>query len=382
MMLWAGIAALTALAVLMLVWPLAKSGRRDDRLARDLAVYRDQLSELDLEVERGTLRADERDAARTEIERRMLRAAEAAETKVAGGGLRAGALAVGVALLLPLLAVPIYLHLGMPEMPDRPLAQRQDVLEEHAAMARFEDMAERLASRLKAAPDDIQGWKLLARTFAVLERHGESAEAYRRATALDPADGSLLSLLGEALIFEAKGEVTPEAVQVFDRVLLLDPMDAAARFYRALAFAQAGDAESAYEGWLALAKDASADVPWRDMLMANLESAAKRLGRDLAKELPPPPAAAGPTAAQVEAVSRMSADDRNAMIQSMVERLAERMKETPGDLDGWMRLGQAYGVLGRKDDAVAAYRRARALAGEKTPQYQSVTDALRALGAD
>jgi cytochrome c-type biogenesis protein CcmH len=380
MMLWSAIGALTALAVLVLVWPLAKARPRDDRLARDLAVYRDQLSELDLEVERGTLRAEERDAARIEIERRMLRAAEAAETTAASGGLRAGLLGIGVALLLPLVAVPIYLRLGMPEMPDRPLAERQDVLEQRQALARFEDMAERLASRLKTTPDDLQGWKLLGRTYAVLERHGESVEAYRRAAALDPTDGTLLSLLGEALVYEANGEVTPEAVQAFDRALLVEPMDSAARFYRALAFAQAGDSKGAYDGWLALAKDAPADAPWRDMLMANLEDAAKRLGRDLARDLPAPPA--GPSAAQVEAVSRMSADERNAMILGMVERLAERMKETPGDLDGWMRLGQAYGVLGRKDDAVLAYRQARALTGEKTVQYQQINEALRSLGAD
>ena len=380
MMLWSVIGALTALAVLVLVWPLANARPRDDRLARDLAVYRDQLSELDLEVERGTLRAEERDAARIEIERRMLRAAEAAEMTAASGGLRAGLLGIGVALLLPLVAVPIYLRLGMPEMPDRPLAERQDVLEQRQALARFEDMAERLASRLKTMPDDLQGLKLLGRTYAVLERHGESVEAYRRAAALDPTDGTLLSLLGEALVYEANGEVTPEAVQAFDRALLVEPMDSAARFYRALAFAQAGDSKGAYDGWLALAKDAPADAPWRDMLMANLEDAAKRLGRDLARDLPAPPA--GPSAAQVEAVSRMSADERNAMILGMVERLAERMKETPGDLDGWMRLGQAYGVLGRKDDAVLAYRQARALTGEKTVQYQQINEALRSLGAD
>lgn len=379
MMFWSAVAALTALAVLMLVRPLARAGREDDRIARDLAVYRDQLRELDAEVERGTIKAEERDAARTEIERRMLRAADHAEAADKAPARASGRIALAIALLLPIVAVPIYLRTGAPEIPDQPLAGRTDALEQRHALERFEEMAERLASRLRETPDDLRGWRLLGRTYGMLERHDEAVIAYRRAVELDPSDAPTLSALGEALVYAANGEVGPEAADAFDRALMVDPLDQGARFYRALAFSQAGDARSAYDLWLALIKDAPADASWREIVLANLETVARRLGIDLAAVLPPPAMASGPTRDQVEDAAKLSTEDRQAFIRSMVERLADRLKESPDDLQGWMRLGQAYAVLGEREQAKAAFLRAQALAMPNSQEKQQVNERLKAL---
>lgn len=381
MMLWAAIAALTAGAVLVLVWPLARSGAKDDRAARDLAVYRDQLRELDAEVERGIIRPEERDAARLEIERRMLRAADA-ETELPALRRGSGWIAIVVALLLPVVAVPIYVRIGTPEMPDRPLASRQDALEERAAHQRFEEMTEKLAQRLREQPDDVQGWRLLGRTYGVLERHADAVAAYRRAVALDPTNAPTLSSLGEAMVYAEDGHVGDEAIDIFDRALLADPRDHAARFYRALGHAQAGEHHAAYESWLALAKDAPADAPWREIVVRNLEGVARHLGLDLAAALPAPPEPRGPTADQVEAAAQMTTEDRSAFIRSMVERLADRLKDNPDDLPGWIRLAQAYVVLGQKDDARQAFLKAQALAAPNSKEKQEVTERLRVLGTN
>jgi cytochrome c-type biogenesis protein CcmH len=77
----------------------------------------------------------------------------------------------------------------------------------------------------------------------------------------------------------------------------------------------------------------------------------------------PAPGMGGPSPADIDAASRMSAEDRAAMIRGMVERLAQRMKETPGDRDGWLRLGRSYQVLGETAKAEEAFAKAKALEG-------------------
>ena len=76
---------------------------------------------------------------------------------------------------------------------------------------------------------------------------------------------------------------------------------------------------------------------------------------------PPPENFPGPTIEDVEAASKMTGEDRMAFIRSMVERLADRLKDEPNDLKGWQRLARAYQVLGEKEKAEDALARIRAL---------------------
>ena len=91
------------------------------------------------------------------------------------------------------------------------------------------------------------------------------------------------------------------------------------------------------------------------------------LAAKLAKETPPAPrvgapaAPPGPSQADVNAAAQMTDAERQAFIRSMVERLAERLKENPNDPEGWQRLARAYEVLGEKDKAEDAKRRAQAV---------------------
>ena len=58
----------------------------------------------------------------------------------------------------------------------------------------------------------------------------------------------------------------------------------------------------------------------------------------------------------------MSADDRQKMIRSMVQRLADRLAENPDDLAGWQRLAKAYEVLGEAAKAEEVRKRIEAMA--------------------
>ncbi|MCE2483723.1 MAG: c-type cytochrome biogenesis protein CcmI, partial [Alphaproteobacteria bacterium] len=390
-------ALLTALAVAALLVPMLRRQRRAPaRADYDLAVYRDQLRELASDRARGLVSEEQVDAARTEIERRMLRAARAGEGAEAEAGpgeeaapgpgpwrRRAAALALG--LCVPALAAGIYASFGTPGLPDRPFAERPEAAAA-TAVATLSEPVERLAARLADDPDDLEGWLLLGRSYLVLQRFGDAADALRQAAALSGGDPEILAMLGEAIVWASGGRVVPEAVDIFARVLEMRPDDPAARYHLALGRAQAGAVREAYEMWRALAADTPADAPWRGDLEALIRQAAEVLGVE-GDALPRAPAAAeapaGPTEDDVAAAAALTPDERMAMIRGMVEGLAARLEENPDDAEGWLRLARSYEVLGEAEKARDALRRAgdavpdelaalrafaRALTGESGPE--------------
>ncbi len=386
-MLWIIIAALTAAALAALVAPFARARRGGaDRAAHNLAVYSDQLREIDVDVERGVLSAGEADSARIEISRRMLDAAPSGDGANEDGGVPGGrtfgaiqiaGIAV-IAIAVPAISVFIYVSGGSPEQAGQPFASRTDVRVAEQQRQQRDGMAEmvqRLAARLASRPDDLDGWLLLGRSYTVMQRFGDAATAYAKAAALAPEDPMVLSFLGESLVYNADGTVTQAAIEAFEKVLAARPKNVAARFYLALARAQAGRLQEAYDGWFALAADSPADASWLDDLRAHLGRAAADLGIAFEMPQPQPPAQApanpavaprGPTADDIAAAGELSSEDRGAFIRSMVERLAARLEENPDDAQGWAQLARSYEVLGETEKAAQARARAEAL-GEAKP---------------
>ncbi len=382
-------ALLTALAVAALLVPVLRRHRRAPaRADYDLAVYRDQLRELESDRARGLVGGEEADAARTEIERRMLRAArarEAAQAVDAGEETAAGprrrrrrAAALALGLCVPALAAGVYASFGTPGLPDRPFAERPPAAAESAVTALSEPV-ERLAARLANDPDDLEGWLLLGRSYLVLQRFGDAADALRQAAALSGDDPEILSMLGEAIVWASGGTVVPEAVSTFERVLETRPDDAAARYHLALGLAQAGAVREAYEMWRALAADTPADAPWRADLEGLIRQAAEVLGIEPGT-LPRAPAAAeapaGPGEDDVAAAAAMTPEERMEMIRGMVEGLALRLEENPGDAEGWLRLARSYDVLGEPAKARDALRRAMETVPDDLPALRAFARAL------
>jgi len=373
MLLAVALMVMTAAVVASVVVPLMRAARPlPERGAFDRAVYRDQLRELERDVARGLVDAREAATARLEIERRLL-AADAKSETAAPQGAANPMLAVGLALGLPMAAALIYLAVGAPGVPDQPFAARgpQSTPAGGDGMAGHADFAAgaaKLERDLAANPADAEKWLLLARTEAELRQWQKSADAYRRAMSLTGGGPELASAYGEMLVMAADGIVTPAAHQAFEAALARDPADLAARFYLALAEAQAGNAKGAIEMWQKLAADQPNDSELRAELQRRINEAASLAGMP-APSLPPPAAAAsapaaappGPNAQDVANAQQMSDEDRQAMIRAMVERLAARLQSQPDDLEGWLRLARAYDVLGERDKAAAAFERARRL---------------------
>jgi len=380
--LWAISGVLTVAAMAIVLWPLVrrKHGVDATREAYDIAVYKDQLQEVERDLERKLLDPAQAEAARTEIKRRMLAAGSGAGGDPAPApttGSRA-ALIGAVAVLVPAAAVVMYLGLGRPDAPDEPLAGREQRMQaaDGERQAGLGEAAVQLAKRLQQTPDDLDGWLLLARSYLSLERFDAAAETYRRAYELSGRRADVGSAYGEALALAADAVITDQAQAVFEGVLATDPSDPKAHYYLAMQKAQQGDLRGAMQGWVDLARISPDGAPWLSILAEHLQRASEESGidpksikpskraEDLAAKLGVPAAPAvgqaaepGPSRADMKAAAQMSDGERRKMVLSMVERLAARLKDNPADKAGWQRLERAYRVLGetaKADDAAAA----------------------------
>lgn len=375
MIFWIIAGALTALVIAGLLVPLLRRPHAGaNRSAYDLAIYRDQLAEIDRDLARGEIGAEQAAAARTEVERRLLAIAPDAETRESTEPRPVAHRLAGIilAISVPAAAVGVYLFLGTPGVPSQPFAERKTTVDAATQSApAMDQLAERLAARLAEAPDDRDGWILLARTYTEMQRFNEAARVYARAIENGFDEAEFHAARGESLTAAAGGTVVPEARQAFAAALERDPAEPRARYYAGLALVQDGRTREAMDVWAALLREAPVDAPWRPFIAAQVRRAASAMGEDpppeaaeVAPPLAPPQAAAGapgPSQADVEAAGEMSEADRAAFIRTMVGRLASRMEEQPDDLDGWLRLARAYGVLGEAERAKEALARADAL---------------------
>lgn len=278
-MIWATLGLLWLAAFIVVLPPLLRSQRAGTRAERDLAVYRDQLAEVDADAARGLISAADAEGARIEIKRRILALGPDEEAREAAKASRPLAAAVAVAIVGVSLA--LYLSLGRPGLPSRPYDAAAEQRAEVEAMAQqIDQMVARVEARVKAAPNDAQAWRILGWSYLQLGRMDESVKALKRAAELDKADGTVRSMLGEALVRAADGKVTAEAEAVFDEALKRAPKDPRARFYKGLALAQAGKDRAAFDLWVAVLRDGPADADWVPGIRAQAQALAVKLKLD------------------------------------------------------------------------------------------------------
>lgn len=258
MLFWTLLALMTAAAVLAVLWPLS----REPRLAGEtagLAVYRDQLAEIEQDHSRGLLPAAEAEAARIEVSRRLLGAA-AAQAPEAGASLARRRLASVLALAgIPALSLSLYLYLGAPEFPDAPLAQRLALPIERQDIGM---LIGRMEQRLEQNPDHGEGWELIAPVYLRAGRTGDAIAAQENAIRILGSSAAREVALGEMLRL-ASGRISPEARAAFERALALDDRSSPALFYLGLAAEHDGNPAEARKLWSRVLELAKPGDPWR-----------------------------------------------------------------------------------------------------------------------
>jgi len=373
---------LTALALAILLVPLLLRRRADaSRETYNLAVYRDQLAEVERDLGRGLLSPEQAEMARAEIGRRIL-ALPAARTSAASPSAAPFAVATIAVLLLPFAALLLYARLGSPGLPDQPFAERVAAAKKMASGVQHLDLGQAIAkirAHLQDHPEDLTGWLLLARTEVSLAQYAEAAEAYRHAADLSGHRADIMGAWGEAQVLTAKGTVTPAARDAFQAALADKESAPRSRYYLALAQMQQGDTKAALQGWVDLAADSPADAEWQPLLRQRIAEAAGQLGVDPAsvKTSSGMPSQAA-VAAAAQATAGASPEERRAMILAMVGNLAARLEQQPDDVEGWARLGRSYMVLNEPQKAREAYGRALKLKPDDAVLRQAYAEASRA----
>ncbi|WP_442125780.1 c-type cytochrome biogenesis protein CcmI [Rhizobium leguminosarum] len=391
MLFWILVAALTAALAVILLYPLLRGAKAADNIrAGEAAVYRDQLRELDRDLNGGLITPEEADYARAEIGRRLIAvsADEPAETpKPARHHHFTEAF---VLLVLPVLGLCLYLTTGRPDLPSQPLEARLENPGNDVAV-----LITKAERHLAEKPDDGKGWDVLAPIYFRTMRVNDAQVAYRNAIRLLGPSPVRLDGLAETLMAVSDGVVTEEARQVLEQSLTLEPDNPRARFYIALSMEQAGRPNEARQAFEALAKQSPADAPWLPLVNEHIAmNGGAKSGADPAAPGANPaapgagPAASGanpaapgnPTQQDVAAAETMSAGDRQQMIRGMVDSLDAKLSEDPNNFEGWVRLVRSYAVLNDKDRAAGALKRGLAAFPPPGEQGRQLLALARELG--
>ena len=366
-MLWVIFALMTGAAVFLALWPLSRApGAKGGDNA--LAFHQAQLAEIERDVERGLLPADQAAVARIEAARRLIAAADhnapLAHNAMASRARRRLA-AVLILVLILAATFGVYARLGSPQLEDQPLLARADdpnnpnMLD--AAVAKIE-------KHLLKAPDDGEGYRVIGPAYMRMGRYNDAVKAYGEALRLIGDNPATRADYGEALVSVAGGIVTAEARAAFEASNSKDPNSAKTRVYLGLAAEQDGDTARAIKLYQSVLDD---DLPTKEMWTRPVRQRLALLNA---------PAPAAPPNAQAAAIASMDPQAQQTAIRGMVDGLAARLAQNGDDQPGWLRLIRAWHVLKDDDKARSALVEARkALAGHA--EAASALDALaRELG--
>lgn len=365
MIFWILIAVLTAGVAGLLIAPLMKPSAPPAPSREDeAAVYRDQLKEIDRDLSLGLIGEKEADYARAEIGRRLLAATDAPQRGLTPASMprRHRITTLLVILCPPVIGLAGYLMLGSPGMPDQPLAAR---------LANPGNNIELLIAKaerhLAQNPGDGAGWDLLAPIYMRTGRYADADQAFRNAIRILGETPQRLGGLGETLVAANQGIVTDEARGVFEKAAKLDPENMRSHFYVALGLEQAGRKKEALEAFTAIKRASPPGAAWETLVNQHIAANSEN-------------APGNPTAADVAAAQDMSGKDRQAMIGGMVASLAERLRQDPNNIEGWLRLVRSYMVLGREQEAREALKNGLKTFPAETGDGQRLVSLAREVG--
>lgn len=352
MVIWVILLAMTAAAVMAVLWPLSRYHAVAKQMDPDTQFYREQIAEIERDQARGVLLSSEAEAAKAEAGRRLLRATGMhGETFAAVGepALRRRRAASTLALsIIPILALATYEIYGSPQtltqQSGAQIAQQEGTVDLMTAVAQIE-------SHLVKNPQDGRGWEVIAPVYVRMGRIDDAVKAYEAAIRYQAPDANRLANYGEALVMAKDGLVSAEAEAAFEQAVKLDPASPKPRFYLARAAAQDGQIEKAKAAYAELIASSPADAPWTEAVKQELA----------ALDAPQPPA--GP--ANVAQIGPEA-------IAGMVAGLASRLESQGGTAEEWARLMRSYAVLGQRDKAMATARRAREALGQDNAALKTI----------
>lgn len=379
MVFWLYTAALVALIGGLLAVAVRRGpGVAGETAQFDVQVYKDQLTEVERDLARGTLDAESAERTRTEIARRILAADANAQTSPAAKPNRTRSnLALAFAALILLGSFGVYTWLGAPGYGDMALERRISLADElraqrpsqaiaednlpapteplEAPSSDYADLVTQLRGVVAERPNDAQGLRLLAISERSLGNFSQAHQAFARYLALQGPRVSAedQATYADMLVLAAGGFVSPEAETALRSALDADPNHPTALYYWGLMMSQTGRPDQAFRIWDGLLRQGPPDAPWIPPIQAQIDEMALRAG--IRYTQPPPGGLSGPSTDDMNAAAELSPSERLEMIEGMVAGLADRLANEGGPAPEWARLITSLGVLGRLQEARAVY---------------------------
>ncbi len=351
-------AVLTLLAlgwlVRPLLWPSAAAGVTSQGL--NASIYRDQLEALERDLARGIISAQDCETARDELQLRLLDdTQESPASHGPGASFWTGRrTALVIALLMPLGAAGMYWWLGSPEAID-PVATQKANDDQVATMV------DALAARLKANPDNPQGWAMLARSYKVMGRFADAEQAFLRAGDLINKNPDLLVDYADLLAVRANNNIEGKPLELVNKALALNPQHPMGLMMSGVAAYRRSDFAFAVAQWEKLLAVLDPGSPDAQQVEADIAEARAKAGLPATAKAAPgaKPAGTGSEAGKLPPVDPAAAGVMTPeKINQMIDGLAAKLKASPSDLAGWARLAGAYKVQGRLPEAEQAFEKA------------------------
>jgi cytochrome c-type biogenesis protein CcmH len=300
---WLAASALVACALLLLLPPLLRRRRESSAVSRkatNIAVYRDQLRELEQDLAAGTLSRDNYEEAKAEIERRLLEDVRDADEALKEGTVGRNA-AVVLGATLPIAAFALYFAVGnfqtlLPGGAGAPQQEAHSISEEQIV-----ELTGRLAARMEKEPDNVEGWIMLGRSYVALGQFDRAAKAYASAVARAGQDAALLADYADALAMAQGKRLEGEPEKIIQRALAIDPDNMKALALGGSAAFERRDYAGAVAYWERLLKFAPEGSEFAQSVRASIDEA-----RQLQKDGGPPKIAATPEAKEAKSAAQKS----------------------------------------------------------------------------
>ncbi len=292
---WITAALFVGVALAFVLPPLlqhAPAETSDGEQEANVEIYRDQLAELEVDLENGLIDATQYQVDRDEIERRLLSDVTIADAPIEKKPKPASVsrnFAYLIALAIPVIAIGFYFLVGTPQAisnpgvagvpsnaaapnPRAPFAGGPQA-EGPMTQERMEANVAALAKRLEQNPDDVQGWRMLARSYSTLEKHKEASDAYARATNLKTDDADLWADYAFSLTMANGQQVQGKPLELVNKALQLDPDNPKALQLAGGAAYQAKNYQGAIEHWQRLLRTLPPDSELAQALSQKIEEA-------------------------------------------------------------------------------------------------------------
>jgi len=274
---WISVAAMSLIASALMLWPMWKKnvsipGVKQEQL--NVVIFEDRLIELDAELASGALPQERYEQARNELRRDLLQNTDTG-TKAAGSVDAGRWIAPLIGVLVPVIAVYVYMQLGSPELVDKPPAivqasQHQQKADPAQAAGDMNTVIQRLQERLQNSPDDADGWVLLGRSLSMVQKFEAAASAYGKAYELMGEVPEIMAQYAETLALTKGGRFEGKPIDLLKRAGEIDPQSPRILWLLGVVAAQQGDSSRAIDTWNRLLAQLPPDSEAAEMVKSSI----------------------------------------------------------------------------------------------------------------